>query len=155
MSFAKQTKIKVESVVEDLIYTPTGVLSEALYHRLVELIKTHRTTLIFTNTGSGAERVAFNLKKRFPEFGGLIEAHHSSLSHEVRLGVEEKLKRGELKAVVCVPGHSKIITSKGIGRINRLGRDERIVGVKEARSRFVELGGSTGLNTAQRESGSR
>ncbi|KUH32047.1 helicase [Thermococcus celericrescens] len=100
VSFAKQTEIKVESVVEDLIYTPAGALSEALYNRLAELIREHRTTLIFTNTRSGAERVAFNLKRRFPEFEGLIEAHHSSLSREVRLDVEEKLKRGELKAVV-------------------------------------------------------
>ncbi|NJE48382.1 ATP-dependent helicase [Thermococcus sp. 9N3] len=100
VSFAKQTEIQVESVVEDLIYTPAGALSEALYRRLAELIREHRTTLIFTNTRSGAERVAFNLKKRYPEFEGLIEAHHSSLSREVRLDVEEKLKRGELKAVV-------------------------------------------------------
>ncbi|WP_297513564.1 DEAD/DEAH box helicase, partial [Thermococcus sp.] len=100
VSFAKQTEIKVESVVEDLIYTPAGALSEALYSRLAELIREHRTTLIFTNTRSGAERVAFNLKKLYPEFEGLIEAHHSSLSREVRLDVEEKLKRGELKAVV-------------------------------------------------------
>ncbi|MBP1912518.1 ATP-dependent helicase [Thermococcus stetteri] len=100
VSFAKQTEIKVESVVEDLIYTDAGTLSDALYNRLAELIREHRTTLIFTNTRSGAERVAFNLKKRFPEFEGLIEAHHSSLSREVRLDVEEKLKRGELKAVV-------------------------------------------------------
>lgn len=100
VSFAKQTEIRVESVVEDLIYTPANVLSDALYNRLAELIRNHRTTLIFTNTRSGAERVAFNLKKRFPEFEGLIEAHHSSLSREVRLDVEERLKRGELRCVV-------------------------------------------------------
>lgn len=100
VSFAKQTEIRVESVVDELIYTPAGALSDALYSRLAELIRKHRTTLIFTNTRSGAERVAFNLKKRYPEFEGLIEAHHSSLSREVRLDVEEKLKRGELKAVV-------------------------------------------------------
>ncbi|WP_297520130.1 ATP-dependent helicase [Thermococcus sp.] len=100
VSFAKETKIEVESVVEDLVYTPANVLSDALYSRLAELIRANRTTLIFTNTRSGAERVAFNLKKRYPEFEGLIEAHHSSLSREVRLDVEEKLKRGELKAVV-------------------------------------------------------
>ena len=100
VSFAKETEIRVESVVDDLIYTDAGTLSEALYRRLAELIREHRTTLIFTNTRSGAERVAFNLKKRYPEFEGLIEAHHSSLSREVRLDVEERLKRGELKAVV-------------------------------------------------------
>ena len=100
VSFAKPTKVKVESVVEDLIYTPASALSDALYSHLAELIKQHRTTLIFTNTRSGAERVSFNLKKRYPEFEGLIEAHHSSLSREVRLNVEKKLKKGELQAVI-------------------------------------------------------
>ncbi|NJE30369.1 DEAD/DEAH box helicase [Thermococcus sp. 18S1] len=142
VSFAKQTEIRVESVVEDLIYTPAGALSEALYNRLAELIREHRTTLIFTNTRSGAERVAFNLKKRFPEFEGLIEAHHSSLSREVRLDVEEKLKRGELKAVVCVPGHTKIFTARGTYRINELTDNEEIVGVTDIGSSFVRFGGT-------------
>lgn len=142
VSFAKETRIWVESVVEDLIYTDAGTLSDALYKRLAELIREHRTTLIFTNTRSGAERVAFNLKKRYPEFEGLIEAHHSSLSREVRLDVEEKLKRGELKAVVCVPGHSKIFTAEGTRRIDRLGEKTAIVGVEETRSRFVGFDGT-------------
>ncbi|WP_175060208.1 ATP-dependent helicase [Thermococcus sp. 2319x1] len=100
VSFAKQTEIRVESVVEDLIYAPASELSEALYKRLDKLIEQHRTTLIFTNTRSGAERVAYHLKKKFPKYAELIETHHSSLSRDVRLEVEEKLKRGELKAVV-------------------------------------------------------
>ncbi|ADT83510.1 ATP-dependent helicase [Thermococcus barophilus] len=100
VSFAKKTEIKVESVVGDLVYTDAATLSEALYKRLDELIEQHRTTLIFTNTRSGAERVAYHLKKKFPKYAELIEAHHSSLSRDVRLEVEEKLKKGELRCVV-------------------------------------------------------
>jgi len=142
VSFAKQTEIKVESVVEDLVYAPANEVSEALYKRLDELIEQHRTTLIFTNTRSGAERVAYHLKKKYPKYAELIEAHHSSLSRDVRLEVEEKLKKGELKAVVCVSGHSKVVTSKGLRRIEGLGKDERIVGVKEAKSHFAEFRGT-------------
>lgn len=138
VSFAKQTEIKVESVVEDLIYTDAETLSNALYNRLAELIRKHKTTLIFTNTRSGAERVAFNLKKRFPEFKGLIETHHSSLSREVRLDVEEKLKRGELRAVVCVSGDSKVLTEKGPVEIRHL-NSGMIVGINGFKSRFVKF----------------
>ncbi|NJE06100.1 DEAD/DEAH box helicase [Thermococcus sp. M36] len=141
VSFAKQTEIWVESVVDDLVYTDAGTLSNALYRRLAELIREHRTTLIFTNTRSGAERVAYNLKKRYPEFEGLIEAHHSSLSREVRLDVEEKLKRGELKAVVCVPGHSRILTPDGMQRIDDLRNARAIVGVNGTEGSFVGFGG--------------
>ncbi len=138
VSFAKQTRISVESAVEDLIYTPANVLSDALYSRLAELIRANRTTLIFTNTRSGAERVAFNLKKRYPEFEGLIEAHHSSLSREVRLDVEEKLKRGELKAVICVSGDSKILTEEGPVEIRELNASG-ITGVDSLRTKFVKF----------------
>ncbi|AAL81175.1 helicase [Pyrococcus furiosus DSM 3638] len=100
VSFAKKIKISVESVVEDLVYTPANVLSEALYRRIGELVKNRKTTLIFTNTRSGTERVVYHLKKMFPEWADKIEAHHSSLSREVRLNVEERLKRGELKIIV-------------------------------------------------------
>ncbi len=100
VSFAKKTQIQVESVVEDLVYADAGTLSQNLYNRLDELIEQHRTTLIFTNTRSGAERVAYHLKKKFPKYAELIEAHHSSLSRDVRLEVEEKLKKGELRCVV-------------------------------------------------------
>ncbi|ASJ09130.1 ATP-dependent helicase [Thermococcus siculi] len=136
VSFAKETEIRVESVVEDLIYTDAGTLSEALYKRLAELIREHRTTLIFTNTRSGAERVAFNLKKRYPEFEGLIEAHHSSLSREVRLDVEEKLKRGELKAVVCVSGDSRVLTENGPVEIRHLD-SEKIGGTRNLKVELV------------------
>ena len=99
-SFLKQIDLKVVSPVDDLIYTPANELSNALYNLLYKLIKQHRTTLIFTNTRSATERVVFHLKSRFKDLDGKIEAHHGSLSREVRLNVEERLKKGELKCVV-------------------------------------------------------
>ena len=102
--FAKPIDIRVLAPRMDLIHSPTEEINEAIYRILVDLIAKHRTTLIFTNTRSATERVAYKLRK-IMEGNGLvnmdeIEAHHSSLSRDVRLSVEEKLKRGELKAVV-------------------------------------------------------
>ncbi len=100
VNFLKQIDLKVISPVNDLIYTPANELSNALYNLLYKLIREHRTTLIFTNTRSATERVVFHLKSRFKDLDGKIEAHHGSLSREVRLSVEERLKKGELKCVV-------------------------------------------------------
>ena len=100
VSFIKKMDLKVISPVDDLIYTPANELSNELYKLLYKLIKEHRTTLIFTNTRSATERVVFHLKSRFKDLEGKIEAHHGSLSREVRLSVEERLKNGELKCVV-------------------------------------------------------
>ena len=100
VSFVKKMDLKVISPVKDLIYIPAAELSNELYKLLYRLIKEHRTTLIFTNTRSATERVVFHLKSRFPELEGKIEAHHGSLSRDVRLSVEERLKNGDLKCVV-------------------------------------------------------
>ena len=100
VNFLKQMDIKVISPAEDLIYISSEELSGRLYSLLHEYIMKHRTTLIFTNTRSATERVVFHLKSRFKEFEGKIEAHHGSLSRDVRLDVENRLKNGELKCVV-------------------------------------------------------
>jgi ATP-dependent Lhr-like helicase len=81
---------------EKLDATPEAV---ARVRKVAEYIKSARgTVLIFTNTRDGAEFLASRLKHHL---GDLVEVHHSSLSREHRVSVEEKLKRGELKAVVA------------------------------------------------------
>lgn len=102
VSFEKKTDIAVVSPVKDLVYTPGDDSSTALYKLLDKLIQQHATTLVFTNTRSATERVVFQLKKRFGKrYVEAIGAHHGSLSKDERLEVEEKLKRGALKCVVC------------------------------------------------------
>ncbi|MEM1514103.1 MAG: ATP-dependent helicase [Candidatus Thermoplasmatota archaeon] len=100
VNFLKKMDLKVISPVDDLIYVSSKELSDALYHLLYKLIKEHKTTLIFTNTRSATERVVFHLKSKFKDLENKIEAHHGSLSRDVRLRVEERLKKGELKCVV-------------------------------------------------------
>ncbi|HIC99027.1 MAG TPA: DEAD/DEAH box helicase, partial [Pyrodictiaceae archaeon] len=102
--FAKPIDIKVLCPVDDLVHTPSEVVNESIYRLLAKLVQEHRTTLVFTNTRSATERVVYKLRKLLKEEGiadmDEVEAHHSSLSRDIRLAVEEKLKRGELKVVV-------------------------------------------------------
>ncbi len=70
-----------------------------VYDRMTRLIETHRTTLVFVNTRRLAERVARELSERLGE--GAVTAHHGSMAKEHRLAAEQKLKRGELKALVA------------------------------------------------------
>ena len=96
----KKVDIEVLTPVTDLI--EDNKITEKMYGLLNELIKEHKTTLIFTNTRAATERVVSNLKDRFPtEYGEDIAAHHSSLSKESRFNVEERLRNGLLRVVVC------------------------------------------------------
>jgi ATP-dependent Lhr-like helicase len=70
-----------------------------VYDRLAELAKEHRTTLIFVNTRRLSERVAHHLAERLGQ--NAVLPHHGSLSRALRLQAEQRLKNGELRAVVA------------------------------------------------------
>ena len=70
-----------------------------VYERLVNLIKAHRTTLVFVNTRRLAERVTHQLSSRLGH--DKVTSHHGSLSTKLRLDAENRLKRGELKVLVA------------------------------------------------------
>ena len=71
----------------------------ALYPELLDLVRAHRSTLIFVNNRRLAERLA----ARINELAGeeLLRAHHGSISREQRLEIEERLKAGMLPGLVC------------------------------------------------------
>src|SRR5262249_36617221 len=70
-----------------------------VYQRLAELIEAHRTTLVFVNTRRMAERVTHQLSEKLGK--DKVTSHHGSLSSKLRLDAENRLKRGELKALVA------------------------------------------------------
>ena len=71
----------------------------ALIESFKEIIHKNRSTLFFTNSRRMAEKVARLINEGEPE--ELAYSHHGSLSKELRLAVEQKLKHGELKAIVA------------------------------------------------------
>ncbi len=102
--FAKPLDIKVIAPLKDLVHAGAEEINTSIYRVLKRMIKKHKTTLIFTNTRSATERVVYKLRKIMEKERVIdideIEAHHSSLSREVRLEIEDKLKKGLLRAIV-------------------------------------------------------
>jgi ATP-dependent Lhr-like helicase len=72
---------------------------EELYQRLVALIESHDTTLVFVNTRRLSERLALALTERLGE--GSVCSHHGSMSKEHRHAAEQRLKAGDLKVLVA------------------------------------------------------
>ncbi|MAG07573.1 ATP-dependent helicase [Candidatus Pacearchaeota archaeon] len=97
----KQVEVKVLTPVGNLIEDEN--ITSDMYSLVDKLVREHKTTLIFTNTRAGTERVVNHLKDKFPTVYGddNIAAHHSSLSKSLRFGIEERLRDGKLKVVVC------------------------------------------------------
>ncbi len=71
----------------------------AIYPELLELIRTHKSTIMFVNNRRSAERIALRLNEMAGE--ELARSHHGSLAREERTVVEEMLKAGELPCLVA------------------------------------------------------
>ncbi|HEY7286227.1 MAG TPA: DEAD/DEAH box helicase, partial [Vicinamibacterales bacterium] len=71
----------------------------AIHPRLVELIRAHRSTLIFVNSRRLAERLAGALNEVAGE--ALVRSHHGSIARAQRMEVEDLLKSGALRALVA------------------------------------------------------
>ncbi len=72
---------------------------DEIYERIAELVRQHRSTLVFVNTRRMAERVSHHLAGKLGEEA--VAAHHGSLSRKLRLTAEHKLKNGELSVLVA------------------------------------------------------
>jgi ATP-dependent Lhr-like helicase len=70
-----------------------------IYNRIADLVRQHRSTLVFVNTRRLAERVAHHLEERLGK--DAVATHHGSLSRKLRLAAENKLKSGEIQALVA------------------------------------------------------
>ncbi len=72
---------------------------EEVNTRIADLISQHKTTLVFVNTRRLCERLTMHLSERLG--ADHVTSHHGSLSREKRFEAEERLKRGELQALVA------------------------------------------------------
>jgi ATP-dependent Lhr-like helicase len=110
----KRLELRVEVPVEDMarlgqpLEIPSGPASQgpvrasiwtAIHPRLLDLIRAHRSTLIFVNSRRIAERLANALNELAGET--LVRSHHGSIAREQRLEVEDRLKAGQIRGLVA------------------------------------------------------
>jgi len=95
----RELDLGVEVPASELSPVTSHEVWDEIYDRLAELVRKHRSTLIFVNTRRLAERVAHNLEERLGK--DAVATHHGSLSRKLRLAAENKLKAGEIQALVA------------------------------------------------------
>jgi ATP-dependent Lhr-like helicase len=98
----REMDLTVEVPKDELSAVATNAIWSDVYDRLTELIRQHRSTLVFVNTRRLAERVSHHLEARLQDLGAdAVAAHHGSLSRQLRLSAEERLKTGRTRVVVA------------------------------------------------------
>lgn len=110
----KQLRLTVEVPVEDMarmakpVEVPSGPAAQgvatpsiwsSIHPRLLELVRAHRSTLLFVNSRRLAERLAGALNELADET--IARAHHGSLAREQRMEIEDALKAGRIPALVA------------------------------------------------------
>ncbi|HKU68657.1 MAG TPA: DEAD/DEAH box helicase [Candidatus Baltobacteraceae bacterium] len=137
----REMDLAVEVPSDELGPVASTEMWAEIYDRVAEHIRSRRTTLIFVGTRRMSERVAFALTERLGE--GVVLPHHGSLSKEKRFEAENRLKNGELRAVVATAslelgidiGTIDLVVQLGSPRsvavaLQRVGRSGHWVGAK-------------------------
>ncbi len=95
----REIDLRIEVPQSPLAVVCSDETWEQIYARMADLIQEHRTTLVFANTRKMTERIAARLTDQLGE--DKVASHHGSLSRERRLDAEQRLKAGELRALVA------------------------------------------------------
>lgn len=95
----RQIDIAVEVPASELGPIASHEMWDEIYERVAQLVRQHRSTLVFVNTRRLAERVAHHLAERLGN--DAVATHHGSLSRKLRLAAEKKLKAGEIQVLVA------------------------------------------------------
>ncbi|MDQ2942638.1 MAG: DEAD/DEAH box helicase, partial [Candidatus Dormibacteraeota bacterium] len=103
----KTMEVRVEVPVDDMarmaVEDESGQIANsiwpAIYPRVLQMIREHRSTIVFVNSRRLAERIA----ARVNELAGeeLVRAHHGSIAREQRLLIEDELKAGIVKGLIA------------------------------------------------------
>ncbi|MBX9657599.1 MAG: DEAD/DEAH box helicase [Nitrospiraceae bacterium] len=98
----RELDLAVEVPKDELSAVATNAIWSDVYDRVAELVRQHRSTLVFVNTRRLAERVSHYLEERLHDLGpDVVAAHHGSLSRQIRLSAEERLKTGKTRVVIA------------------------------------------------------
>lgn len=133
----KQTDI--ETIIPERIekYPWGGHLGIKMLDEVLPIIHNSQSTLLFTNTRSQCEIWYQKLLEREPDLAGAMAIHHSSLSEETRLWVENALHEGILKAVVCTSSLDLGVDFRPVDTVVQIGSPKGV-------ARFMQRAGRSG-----------
>ncbi|MGE5592000.1 MAG: DEAD/DEAH box helicase [Bacillota bacterium] len=131
----KGLDLRVISPVPDLRLPPGDSVWPSIYQRLLELVESHRSTLVFCNNRRQAERLASSLNALAGR--ELARTHHGSLSREQREQVEQQLKEGRLR---CLVATSSLELGIDVGAVDLVAQVESPKGVARGLQRVGRAG---------------
>jgi ATP-dependent Lhr-like helicase len=137
-------KITVRSILPETMdkFPWRGHLGLHLLDSVMEIIRSSRTTLIFTNTRSQCEIWFQKLLERYPELAGEIAMHHGSINKDTRIWVEQAIRNDCLRAVVCTSSLDLGVDFAPVETVIQIGGPKGV-------ARFLQRAGRSGHRPGQ------
>ena len=110
---------------------------------VIRSVEEAQSTLIFTNTRSQTEAWYHALLQARPDWAGLIALHHGSLEPETRTWVEDGLRAGRLKCVVCTSSLDLGVDFSPVDRVLQVGSPRGVARLLQRAGRSGHRPGST------------
>ncbi|WP_367277926.1 DEAD/DEAH box helicase, partial [Winogradskyella sp.] len=141
----QQKKLDIISVLPDEIEVLpwAGHLGAKMVDKILPIIASNTTTLIFTNTRGQAELWYQLLLNAQPNLAGLLAIHHGSIDKKLRNWIEDNIVSGYLKAVVCTSSLDLGVDFKPVDCVIQIGS---VKGV----ARFMQRAGRSGHSPFER-----
>jgi len=132
-------KIEVISILPDQVekFPWAGHLGLNMLHKIIPIIESSTSTLIFTNTRAQTEIWYQTIIEKAPQFAGLAAMHHGSLERELRDWVEDALHEGKLKLVVCTSSLDLGVDFRPVETVIQVGGPKGV-------GRFLQRAGRSG-----------
>jgi ATP-dependent helicase Lhr and Lhr-like helicase len=132
-------KIHLTTIYPDELekYPWSGHLGLKLIEKIIPIIESHRSLLLFTNTRAQTEIWYHQIMAKRPDWAGLVALHHGSLDQSVRTWVEDALHAGKLKLVVCTSSLDLGVDFRPVDAVIQIGSPKGV-------ARFVQRAGRSG-----------
>ncbi|MEM0941004.1 MAG: ligase-associated DNA damage response DEXH box helicase [Bacteroidota bacterium] len=132
-------KIEVESILPHEVerFPWSGYLGTKLLDKVLPIIYSSNTTLLFTNTRSQTELWYQAILNEAPDLAGIMAMHHGSMDQNIRLWVEDALHEGKLKLVVCTSSLDLGVDFRPVDTVIQIGGPKGV-------SRFQQRAGRSG-----------
>ncbi|MEY2726542.1 MAG: hypothetical protein RLZZ458_2409, partial [Planctomycetota bacterium] len=142
---SSRKKVLVDSLIPSRMdrFPWAGHLGLNQLQDVIRSVEEAQSTLIFTNTRSQTEAWYHALLQARPDWAGLIALHHGSLEPETRTWVEDGLRAGRLKCVVCTSSLDLGVDFSPVDRVLQVGSPRGVARLLQRAGRSGHRPGST------------
>jgi ATP-dependent Lhr-like helicase len=134
-----EKKLQTRTILPDKVesFSWAGHIGVRLIPKIIPIIESSKTTLLFTNTRAQAEIWYQQLLDAHPEFAGQIALHHGSLDPDIRTWVEDAIHSGKLKVVVSTSSLDLGVDFSPVETVIQVGSPKGV-------ARFLQRAGRSG-----------